>query len=153
MGSGVILGNHCIKLFYQNKIIFLPTYPVFFNPVTGNTPLFFFGLNKNMSKLNKNCSCLSSYRSRKFKKIQFARSEMAYCQLSCKVSTQDTVIVIGSLGHPQLSEYSSENLMPLSALLLKLFHVEYGRREHFAKSDTNFRLPRLTLKWHISVKF
>src|SRR5688572_24801576 len=42
MGSGEIFGNHCIKLFYQNKIIFLPTYPVFFNSVTGNTPLFFF---------------------------------------------------------------------------------------------------------------
>src|SRR5688572_6777062 len=42
--GGEILGNHCIKLFYQNKIIFRPTYPVFFNSVTGNTPLFFFGL-------------------------------------------------------------------------------------------------------------
>ena len=96
-------------------------------------------LNQNMSRLNIFCSYFSSYQSCKFKKIQFARSEMAYCQLSCKFSAQDTVIIIGSLGHPQLSEYSSEDLMPLSALLLELFHVETDRREHFAKSDTNIQ--------------
>jgi len=99
------------------------------------------------------CSYLSSYRSRKFKKMQFTSSEKAYWQMSHKVATQDTVIIIGSLGHHQLPEYSSENLMPVSTLLLELFHGEYGLREHFAKSDTNFRLPHLTLRWHISVKF
>src|SRR5688572_18051868 len=90
-----------------------------------------------MSRFNKNCRCFSSNRSRKFKKIQFASSEMAYWQLSCKASPQDTVIIIGSLGHHQLSKHSSENLMPLSAILLELFRVEDGLRERFANSDTN----------------
>ena len=110
-------------------------------------------LNKNMKRLKLFGTYFSWYRSGKFKKMQFAISEMPYWQLSCEVSTQHTVIIIGSLDHHQLSEYSSENLMPLSALLLELFHVEYGLREEFAKSDRNFRLPHLTLRWYISVRF
>jgi len=34
--------------------------------------------------------------------MQFATSEMAYWQPSCKVSIQETAIITGSLGHPQL---------------------------------------------------
>ena len=113
----------------------------------------YYLLNQNMNSLKFSCSCFSSYLSSKVKKIEFSLYEMAYWQLSCNVCTQDTVIIIGSLDHQQTSEYSSENLMPLSALLLELFHVEYGLSERDAKSNTNFRLPHLTSRWHISVKF
>jgi len=34
--------------------------------------------------------------------MQFTTSEKAYWQLSCKVSIQDTVIITGSLRHPQI---------------------------------------------------
>jgi len=50
--------------------------------------------------------------------------------------------------------------MPLSALLLELFHVEYGLRERLAKSGTNFRLHHPTFRrlisvivWNILIKF
>src|ERR1043165_9461521 len=85
-------------------------------------------LNQNIKRLKMFCSYFSSYRSGKFKKTQFASSEKAYWQMSHKVASQDTVIIIGSLGHHQPPEYSSENLMPVSALLLELFHGEYGLR-------------------------
>src|SRR6218665_2047781 len=83
--------------------------------------------------------------------MQFATSEKAFWQPSCRVSIQGTVFLTGSLGHSQLPQYSSENLMSLSALLLELFHVEYGLRERFAKSSTNFRLPHPTFRRHILV--
>jgi len=34
--------------------------------------------------------------------MQFVTSGKTYWQPSCKVSIQDTVIITGSLGHPQL---------------------------------------------------
>src|SRR6218665_579091 len=80
--------------------------------------------------------------------MQYATSEKTYWQPSCKASIQGTVFITGSLGHPQLPLNSSVNLMSLGALLLELFLVEYGLRERFAKSGTNFRLPYPTFRRH-----
>jgi len=62
----------------------------------------YYLLNKNINIENTFCCCFSWYWSGKFKKMQFATSEKAYWQPSCKVSIQGTVIITGSLGHPQL---------------------------------------------------